>query len=123
MKICEHFTNVEQDCFCKMKQKVLGTIESYDGEECGKCPNRTTRTIEPLDGKFWLPDVYKKSGIGGGWLCPTKSCVFCCNCTDIIWDSHGPYMVICEFEGGNEHITEKGVCGKCELFKEDKSNA
>ena len=64
MKICEHFTNVEQDCYCKMKQKVLGTIESYDGEECGKCPNRTTRTIEPLDGKFWLPDVYKKVASG-----------------------------------------------------------
>ena len=27
---------------------------------------------------------------------PPKSCAFCDHCTDVFWDSHGPYMFGCE---------------------------
>lgn len=43
-------------------------------------------------------------------------CLFCEKCTDIYYDSHGPYAIICLKNGD----FEKGMRGKCEMFSEEQ---
>lgn len=45
-----------------------------------------------------------------------KCCVFCDYCTDIFYDSHGPYMINCE--KSSKYADSHNSSGKCELFKE-----
>ena len=54
--------------------------------------------------------------------CPEKSCVFCKNCTDVIWDyTNGPYMFFCEKDPlAERELTEKGYAGECEEFEDDE---
>ena len=51
-----------------------------------------------------------------GIIAHPRSCFFCDNCTDIFYDSDGPYMWFCRKDGD----TELGVSGKCEYFEEEK---
>ena len=52
---------------------------------------------------------------GEGWECHPKSCVFCDNCSDIWYDSNGPYMISCN-KGLPEEI---GIKGQCKYFTEE----
>lgn len=47
---------------------------------------------------------------------PARSCLFCGNCTDVIWDyTNGPYMFLCDI--GKD--TREGAAGNCRLFTEE----
>jgi hypothetical protein len=59
--------------------------------------------------RLWVSDS------GMAWRCHPKNCVFCDNCTDIMYDSGGPYMVIC----AKDLPQDKGFMGSCEQFKEE----
>ena len=52
---------------------------------------------------------------GMGWCCHPRNCVFCDNCTDIFYDSNGPYMIICD----KDLPQEIGFEGKCKQFFEE----
>lgn len=45
-----------------------------------------------------------------------KSCFFCDWCTDIFYDSSGPYMWLCKKDGD----VDAGISGECKHFKEEK---
>jgi len=44
-----------------------------------------------------------------------RSCFFCQNCTDIFFDSEGPYWWFCR----ENMLQDEGMTGKCTLFLED----
>lgn len=44
-----------------------------------------------------------------------KSCFFCDHCTDIFFDSDGPYMFLCDIAGD----VHSGLSGTCEGFYEE----
>ena len=48
---------------------------------------------------------------------PEKHCAFCQNCTNIFYDSNGPYLFICDI-GGDGYKT----CGKFEPDEEESDN-
>lgn len=51
--------------------------------------------------------------------CPEKSCIFCKHCTDIFYDSSGPYGFACKLDlMGEKDLFDKGYVGECELFKD-----
>ncbi len=56
---------------------------------------------------------------------PERSCCFCKNCSDYVWDyTNGPYMFFCDIANDGKDrdqitLTEKGCIGKCEFFEED----
>lgn len=53
---------------------------------------------------------------GRTYLAHPKACLFCDNCTNIVFDyTNGPYMAMCDI-GLPEDI---GMTGKCKGFKED----
>lgn len=45
-----------------------------------------------------------------------RSCFFCDHCTDIFWDTKGPYMFFCEVDTD----VEVGLRGECAEFSEDE---
>ena len=47
-------------------------------------------------------------------MCRPNCCLFCDECTDIYYDSGGPYGIICLKQGD----FETGMLGKCEMFLE-----
>ena len=47
-----------------------------------------------------------------------KCCVFCDHCTNIFYDSHGPYMIDCE--KSSKYADDHNCDGKCELFEESE---
>lgn len=49
--------------------------------------------------------------------CRPNSCMFCDHCTDIFYDDHGPYTIICEKKVPDAF--ETGMLGKCKLFCEN----
>lgn len=52
-------------------------------------------------------------------LAHPKACFFCDHCTDIFYDSRGPYGIACDVIDADEFDFETGLLGKCEKFKED----
>lgn len=48
-------------------------------------------------------------------------CVFCDHCTDIFYDSNGPYMIDCD--KSSKYADDHNSSGKCELFKESEEEA
>ncbi len=48
-------------------------------------------------------------------MCRPNCCLFCDNCTDIFYDSKGPYGVVCLKEGS----FRIGMLGKCNMFREE----
>ena len=52
-------------------------------------------------------------------LAHPKACFFCDHCTDIFYDSRGPYAIVCDVVNADEIDYEIGFLGKCEKFKED----
>lgn len=46
-----------------------------------------------------------------------KSCVFCEHCTDIWYDSHGPYMISCGLN--NKNADRHNMDGTCEDFVDE----
>ena len=46
-----------------------------------------------------------------------KVCLFCEHCTDVWYDSHGPYMVICELNKPNQD--NHNFDETCEDFLDD----
>ena len=48
------------------------------------------------------------------YVCDEKCCLFCDHCTDVFYDSDGPYLLICDIAKD----TEIGMQGICEHFKE-----
>ena len=48
-------------------------------------------------------------------ICRPNCCLFCDNCTDIFYDSRGPYAVVCLNEGN----FKMGMLGKCSIFREE----
>lgn len=59
---------------------------------------------------------------GRTYTLPETACVFCEHCTDIFYDHHGIYMIICN---KNSHASDFGnVPAICKEFKEeDNDNA
>ena len=47
--------------------------------------------------------------------CRPNCCLFCDECTDIFYDSEGPYRIICL----KEKSFEIGMLGKCDSFREE----
>jgi len=43
-------------------------------------------------------------------------CLFCDECTDIYYDSRGPYGIVCSKQGD----FKTGMLGKCEMFSEEQ---
>ena len=50
--------------------------------------------------------------------CRPNCCLFCDECTDIYYDSGGPYGVACMKNGD----FEQGMLGKCEMMHNDQAN-
>lgn len=50
--------------------------------------------------------------------CRPNCCLFCDECTDIYYDSQGPYAIICLKKGD----FKTGMLGKCEMFKEEQES-
>lgn len=48
-------------------------------------------------------------------MCRPNCCLFCDECTDIYYDSRGPYAIVCLKQGD----FETGMLGKCEMFSEE----
>lgn len=48
-----------------------------------------------------------------------KCCVFCDHCTDIFYDSRGPYMIDCD--KSSKYADDHNSSGKCKLFKESEA--
>lgn len=48
--------------------------------------------------------------------CRPNCCLFCDECTDIYYDSGGPYGIVCLKQGD----FETGMLGKCEMFSEEQ---
>ena len=48
--------------------------------------------------------------------CRSNCCLFCSYCTDVYYDWHGPYAIICEKKIPDEFVT--GMSGKCKSFCE-----
>ena len=46
-----------------------------------------------------------------------KTCVFCEHCTDIYYDSHGPYMICCELS--KQNADKHNIDGTCDDFIDD----
>lgn len=44
-------------------------------------------------------------------------CVFCSHCTDVFWDYHGPYMVICDL--GRPEVKDHNYRNTCKDFDDD----
>lgn len=68
--------------------------------------------------RLWEPS----DGMGPQVWCPDKSCVFCNNCTNVLFDyTNGPYMFFCEKAIDKDGVmdVEKmgGIYGKCESFE------
>lgn len=63
--------------------------------------------MKQSDKRIWLSKYYS------AFLVPSNYCVFCEKCTDIFYDSNGPYMCMCNAQ----HQYENG----CKYFVEDKS--
>ena len=60
--------------------------------------------------RVWISDS------GMAWRCHPKNCVFCDNCTDIWYDSNGPYVIEC-----TKNLSQAtGLKGQCKYFKEEK---
>jgi len=49
-------------------------------------------------------------------MCRSNCCLFCKECTDVYYDSNGPYGIVC-LKGGN---FEDGMLGKCPYQKEQE---
>lgn len=45
-----------------------------------------------------------------------KCCIFCDHCSDIWYDSNGPYMLSCELN--NKHEDDHNCDGDCDQFEE-----
>lgn len=70
------------------------------------------------DGRVLKQRIYTFKNGTEVW-CPEKACIFCKHCTDIYYDSRGPYGFACELDPKLENgLTDKGIIGVCELFEE-----
>ena len=70
----------------------------------------------------WLNEVRAKKGLkafecdnGRVYNLPEKHCAFCRNCTDIIYDSNGPYLFTCDIGEGDYET--------CGMFEADEKGA
>ena len=72
------------------------------------------------DGRIIKQRLYYIEPMLSVW-CPERSCVFCKNCDDILYDfTNGPYMFHCLKDPTGEMIlTERGACGECEYFNDN----
>lgn len=49
-----------------------------------------------------------------------RGCLFCKHLSDVFWDYYsGPYMFICDLDGGDPH---EGVFGRCKPFEEKEGD-
>lgn len=80
----------------------------------------STRQHECHDGKVITQRDFVFDSGTEVWA-PEKCCLFCDKCTDVWYDSHGPYMYSCEDDPeGKFELTDKGYSGECDHFVEDK---
>lgn len=85
--------------------------------------NQVLTRIHKLDDGTEITQREWVSDYGLSFWCPEKSCVFCKRCSDIFFDSAGPYMFFCELENDvsskDAELTYLGYKGKCDRFEED----
>lgn len=64
-----------------------------------------------------VPEGFKiwESRLGGRYVARETGCLFCKNCTDILIDAQGPYMLTCS-KGLDTHF---GMSGECKHFKKE----
>lgn len=68
--------------------------------------------MDSENNRIWISES------GEMWVCDPQSCVFCDNCTDIWYDSNGPYMVSCN----KGFCEDAGIRVRCEHFVEENPN-
>lgn len=69
-----------------------------------------------------IPDgfeLYTIQATGKQYVARSDGCMFCKHLSDVYWDfTNGIYMIICE----HYRDIEKGLAGKCKLFKRGEND-
>lgn len=95
-----------------MEEDLVQKYLDYLIEEAIKDPPK--RRLNQID---HVPEGFKiwESRLGSRYVARVTGCLFCKNCTDILIDSQGPYMLTCS-KGLDTYF---GMSGECESFVEE----